>query len=262
MPGRWRRCRIDLTEDFAGVKELIQRLRLAGLSRKMRSDWDRRAREDALHYVNTSQTRWDEDAFFATGEANVQDQILPEMAEICQNREPSKMRVLEIGCGVGRMTRALAAVFGEVHGVDVSPEMVRRARKYLRSTPNAHVHCNSGTDLQVLGNLEFDFAYSFIVFQHIPSRDVIDRYVGEVSRRLSDGSLFKFQVQGYRGKSLRKPGRDTWLGASISEHEATEMAGRHGFDLLRSAGAGTQYFWLWFRKPPRGTRGQPLTQTN
>lgn len=228
--------------------ELIQRLRLASLSRKMRSDWDRRAREDALHYVNTSQERWDEGAFFATGEANVQDQILSEMAVICQGREPAEMRVLEIGCGVGRMTRALAAVFGEVHGVDVSPEMVRRAREYLQSTPNAHVHCNSGTDLQVLGDLEFDFAYSFIVFQHIPSRDVIDRYVGEVSGRLLSGSLFKFQVQGYRGSSVRKPGRDTWLGASISASEATEMATRHGFDLLRSAGAGTQYYWLWFRK--------------
>ena len=228
----------------------------------MRSDWDRRAREDALHYVNTSQERWDEDAFFATGEANVQDQILPEMAEICQGREPAAMRVLEIGCGVGRMTRALAAVFGEVHGVDVSPEMVRRARRYLQSTPNAHVHCNSGTDLHVLGDLEFDFAYSFIVFQHIPSRDVIDRYVGEVSRRLSSGSLFTFQVQGHHGRGLREPGRDTWLGASISEPEAAEMATRHGFDLLRSAGAGTQYFWLWFRKRPRSTRGRPLTQTN
>ncbi len=230
------------------MTELIQRLRLASLARKMRSDWDRRAREDALHYVNTGQERWDEDAFFATGEANVQDQILSEMTEICQGREPAGMRVLEIGCGVGRMTRALAAVFGEVHGVDVSPEMVRRARKYLQSTSNVHVHCNSGTDLQVLGDLGFDFAYSFIVFQHIPSRDVIDRYVGEVSRRLRSGSIFKFQVQGHQGRGLRKPGRDTWLGTSFSESEAAAMATRHGFDLQRSAGAGTQYFWLWFRK--------------
>ena len=228
--------------------ELIQRLRLASLSRKMRSDWDRRARKDAFHYVNTGRESWDETAFFATGEENVHDQILSEIAEICQGRDPAEMRVLEIGCGVGRMTRALAAKFGEVHGVDVSPEMVRRANKYLRSTPNAHVYCNSGTDLQVLGDLEFDFAFSFIVFQHIPSREVIDRYVGAVSRRLRSGSMFKFQVQGHQGRGLRKQGRDTWLGASISESEATEMATRHGFDLRRSAGAGTQYFWLWFQK--------------
>ena len=230
------------------MKDLIQRLRLASLSRKMRDDWDRRAREDALHYVNTGRVSWDEDAFFATGEDNVRDQILSEMAEICQGRDPADMRVLEIGCGVGRMTRALAATFGEVHGVDVSPEMVRRACNYLESQPNAHVHCNSGTDLQVLGDLKFDFAYSFIVFQHIPSRDVIDRYIGEVSHRLRSGSMFKFQVQGHQGRGLRKPGRDTWLGASVSQPEAAEMATRHGFDLRRSAGAGTQYFWLWFQK--------------
>ena len=186
------------------------------------------------------------DAFFATGEANVRDQILPELAEICQGREPAGMRVLEIGCGVGpddsRPGWASSARSTESMSVR---KWVRRAREHLRSTPNAHVHCNSGTDLQVLGDLEFDFAHSFIVFQHIPSRDVIDRYVGEVSQRLSGGSLFKFQVQGHHGRGMRKPGRDTWLGASISEPEATQMATRHGFDLLRSAGAGTQYFWLW-----------------
>ena len=43
---------------------------------------------------------------------------------------------------------------------------------------------------------EFDFAFSTIVFQHIPSRDVIENYVREVHRLLRPGALFKFQVQG------------------------------------------------------------------
>ena len=230
------------------IRDLIRKFNLAVISRKMRKDWDRRARINALHYVNTGRTDWDETEFFATGEANVRDQILNELESICHGRDPATMRVLEIGCGVGRMTRALAATFGEVHGVDVSSEMVRRASEFLLSTPNAHVHCNSGRDLQVLGDLRFDFAFSFIVFQHVPSRAIIDNYVREAGHRLRPGSLFKFQVQGYEGTGLWANRQDTWLGASVSESQAREMAARHGFEVERSTGAGTQYYWLWFRK--------------
>ena len=215
----------------------------------MRRDWDRRAKRDALHFVNNSQSDWDEDAFFATGQQNLREQVLNDMQNICRGRDPETMKVLEIGCGVGRMTRALASVFGEVHGVDISDEMIRKARDYLHDVPNAHVYRNSGTDLRVLGSREFDFAYSFIVFQHIPSLAVIDRYVGEVARLLRRGSLFKFQVQGYQGAGAGRLGHDTWLGASVSEEEAAAMARRHGFVLEESAGAGTQYYWLWFYKP-------------
>ncbi len=215
----------------------------------MRRDWDRRAHQDALHYINNSRPEWDEDSFFATGDQNLREQILNDMDNICKGRDPATMRVLEIGCGVGRMTRALATVFGEVHGVDVSKEMVRLARRYLDDMPNAHVHLNSGTDLRILGSLRFDFAYSFIVFQHIPSLGVIDSYVGEVARLLKSGSLFKFQVQGYQGAGANGLGHDTWLGASVSETEATGMARRHGFEFRESTGVGTQYYWLWYYKP-------------
>lgn len=228
--------------------QILQALRFGGLARAMRRDWDRRAREDALHFVNTGRRNWDERDFFATGADNVRDQILTDLEGICLGRDPARMRVLEIGCGVGRMTRALAEVFGEVHAVDVSPEMVARAQGYLRSVPNAHVYRNSGVDLRVLGELRFDFAYSFIVFQHIPSRAVIENYVREVSARLSNGSLFKFQVQGHLGPGPRRPRRNTWLGVGVSENEARRMAERNGFELRRATGAGTQYFWLWFYK--------------
>ena len=50
------------------------------------------------------------------------------MINICQGKDPKQMRVLEIGCGAGRVTRALASVFGEVYAVDISGEMVRQAR--------------------------------------------------------------------------------------------------------------------------------------
>ena len=88
--------------------------------RRMREDWDARARENAFHYIASSQEEWRVEEFLGSGEESVQEAILDDLEIICQGREPKQMRVLEIGCGAGRMTRALARVFGEVHGVDVS----------------------------------------------------------------------------------------------------------------------------------------------
>ncbi len=77
---------------------------------KMREDWDQRARENARYYVNTGKTAWTDEEFFASGEQLVAEEILTDMENICQGKPPGEMRVLEIGCGAGRVTRALAKI--------------------------------------------------------------------------------------------------------------------------------------------------------
>ncbi len=225
------------------------------VEQEMREEWDIRARENAFHYIDDSKDEWRPEEFFASGEDSVRRLILSDMDSICQGMSPTEMRVLEIGCGAGRMTRALAKVFGEVHGVDVSGGMIQRARELLADCSNVHLYQNSGTDLSVLGDLEFDFAFSFIVFQHIPSRAIIESYGREVCRALRPGRLFKFQVQGsYRAAQAKE---DTWLGATISGSDAIKMAENCGFRLLRYEGLGKQYFWLWYVKPT-AEGGSPL----
>ena len=63
----------------------------------MKRDWDQRARENARHFVDTSRTDWTDETFFASGERNIAQQILTDMTNICQGRDPAAMRVLEIG---------------------------------------------------------------------------------------------------------------------------------------------------------------------
>jgi ubiquinone/menaquinone biosynthesis C-methylase UbiE len=235
---------------------------------KMRQDWDERARENARHYVATGKLEWTDEEFFASGEKAIAEQILNDMGNVCQGKDPKAMRVLEIGCGAGRMTRALAKLFGEVHAVDVSGEMVARAEAALKDFPNAHVYQNNGCDLRVVPEMEFDFAFSVIVFQHIPSREVIESYVREVNRLLRPGALFKFQVQGctelqtssedawladgvrMARTAVREHLRpdDTWLGVPFSDAQAVEMAYKSNFEPRYRHGAGDQYFWLWFFK--------------
>jgi ubiquinone/menaquinone biosynthesis C-methylase UbiE len=213
----------------------------------MQRDWDERARENARHFVNTSRTDWTDQDFFASGELAVAGDILTDTVNIYQGMDPARMRVLEIGCGAGRLTRALSKIFGEVHAVDVSGEMVARARAALCDRPNVKLYQNNGCDLAVVPPLVFEFAYSSHVFQHIPSREVIETYVREVHRLLRPGALFKFQVQGELSED--RPD-DTWHGASYDQQQATAMAQRCGFEFRHSFGEGHQYFWLWFFKPP------------
>ena len=102
---------------------------------KMRRDWDARAKENARHYVSTGKKEWTDEEFFRSGEQTVSEEIRTDMINICQGKDPKQMKVLEIGCGAGRITRALAGLFGEVHAVDVSGEMVAQARAALADRP-------------------------------------------------------------------------------------------------------------------------------
>jgi cyclopropane fatty-acyl-phospholipid synthase-like methyltransferase len=231
-----------------GIRFRMQSISVEEQLRKMRRDWDERARENARYYVATARENWTDQEFFESGERAVAEQILNDMTNICQGRDPKQMRIIEIGCGAGRVTRSLAGVFGEVHGVDVSGEMVQRARQALSDRPNAHVYHNNGKDLDVLPPGPYDFAFSTIVFQHIPSREVIYNYVREVNRLLRPGALFKFQVQG--DANMETSPDDTWLGVPFSDADAVQMAEACGFEPRHRHGAGDQYFWLWFFKRP------------
>jgi len=214
----------------------------------MRADWDKRARENARHYVQDATHDWNDREFFRSGEINVANDVMGDMVRICGGtRSPLDLRMLEIGCGVGRMTRMLARIFGHVTAIDISQEMISRARDNLRGLQNVSFVLGDGCSLTGLDSEQFDFAFSFIVFQHIPSYEVIQRYCKEVFRVVKPGSLFKFQVQG--DTSFDRVEHDTWLGIPISESKARDLADESGFQLELMQGAGSQIFWLWFRKP-------------
>jgi len=187
----------------------------------------------------------------------LEEEVLNDLGNICQGKNPKQMRVLEIGCGAGRVTRAFAGYFGEVYAVDISREMVRQAREAVAGFPNSYIFQNNGKDLSAvrlrwwhrfgMGEPpQMDFAFSFMVFQHIPSRTIIENYVREVHRLLRPGGLFKFQVQG--APNVQEDKGHSWVGVTFSEKEAREMAERCGFEMRYQYGAGDQYYWLWFFK--------------
>jgi SAM-dependent methyltransferase len=211
----------------------------------MRIDWDKRARENARHYVATSKDEWSDEDFFESGRTWIGFHILPYFDVICGDRSPSNMHVLEIGCGAGRMTLGLSEMFKYVDAVDVSPEMVARAQSTLGHRQNIRFHVNNGMDLKMFSDSEFDFVFSTIVFQHIPSKFIVGNYVKEAYRVLRRGSVFKFQVQGC---IIPEEDTDTWVGVGFSQDEMAILAKESGFRIHSTTGAGRHEYWLTFHK--------------
>src|SRR5215813_13218626 len=121
---------------------------------RMRADWNARADEDANYYVAFGRRGQDDDEFFSTA-ADVVRALEHELKRL-HHRDAA----LEIGCGPGRLMRPMSRHFAQVHGVDVSDEMIRLACERLRDTPNAHPHHGCGQDLALFSDDSFDFVYS------------------------------------------------------------------------------------------------------
>ncbi len=219
----------------------------AELSAKMSHDWDERAKQNASYYIVDSNTTWNREQFYELGRSSVTGHILSDMVNICQEKLPAEMKILEIGCGAGRVTKSLAAVFGQVYAVDISGEMIRLAEEACREKANVHLIQNNGMDLSVLPESDsFDFAFSMCCFHHIPSREIIESYLKDVSRLLRNGCLFKFEVQG--DTKACSEADDTWVGVPFPDAAVDEMAERCGFEPRYRVREEPDRLWLWFFK--------------
>jgi SAM-dependent methyltransferase len=210
---------------------------------RMRSDWNERAGEDAYYYVAFGRREQDDEEFFSTASDIVGG------LEWDLKRVRGRDAALEIGCGPGRLMRPLSRNFGEIHGVDVSDEMIRLAQERLRNTPNAHPHHSSGSDLAMFPDEKFDFVYSYAVFQHIPSREVVFSYLREARRVLKTGGILRCQMNGLPPHAKQY---DTWSGVRITEDEVRQFAREQDMQLLVVEQIWTQYMWITCRKRPTG----------
>lgn len=217
----------------------------------MRRDWDQRAREDAYFYAGFARRKQSGADFFSSAP----DTIRLLETEFARLPPSSSRRALEIGCGPGRLMGALAPRFAEIHGVDISEEMAARARENLQGFPHAQVHVTPDSSLGMFPDAHFDFVYSYIVFQHIPSRDVVLNYLGEARRVLAPGGILCAQLRGTPPmKTELEREAETWTGCHFTAGEMFAFSAEQEFPLVAIWGIDTQYMWTVWRKRTGGVR--------
>ncbi len=169
---------------------------------QLRRTWDHFGEIDPLWAILSSPgkrgKRWDIESFFAEGR-----RVIERLLGVIAERFPDVPRfcALDFGCGVGRLTRALAAHFDRVIGVDVAASMIRRAQQLNSDLKNCEFVLNESDNLKVIESGSVDVIYSDLVLQHIaPSYS--EGYLREFVRVLSPRGLVVFQVIDQPGDTL------------------------------------------------------------
>ena len=156
--------------------------------------WEKLARQDpywaVLTLPDTAGNRWKIDEFFATGRETVDtdlaylDRHLPQLA---------KGDALDFGCGVGRLSQALAPHFARVTGVDIAQPMIDLARQHNQHGDRVTYLHNPASDLRRFPDASVDLVYSVITLQHVPT-GLIRGYLREFMRVCRPGGAVFFQL--------------------------------------------------------------------
>jgi SAM-dependent methyltransferase len=240
----------------------------------MRRDWDDRARKNAYHYIASWRREWERESFLSSGEEDFERLVAPILSRY--GLSTTAGTILELGCGAGRMTHSFARRFKRVYALDISLEMLKRARKIHLDRSNVVWLLSNGADLGCVKSNSFDFVFSYLVLQHLPKEALTRRYLEEMVRVLRPGGAFLFQFNGgfastmnWRGRiawgivdalwsvRLRSMSRaaaqgfgfdpcaagKSWRGAAISTDNIVRIIDAAGGRVLESMGANTPMAW-------------------
>jgi SAM-dependent methyltransferase len=217
--------------------------------------WDERARENAEYFVDNrlDYSSPDLDAFWASGE-----KVVNLFAERLEFEIGPEQDLVEIGCGVGRLTRVLAARARSVRALDVSAEMLDRARRHNPGLEGVEWLQGDGLHLTGVADASADGVFSHVVFQHIPDPAITYGYVTEIGRVLRPGGWAAFQVSNdpsvhrartsFRhriaamlGRAPKGADHPAWRGSAVDMGVLRDTAGAAGLHVERAVGEGTQY---------------------
>ncbi len=235
--------------------------------RSMATFWDARAREDAFYFVDNRRGYRDPETerFWASGETD----LTTLLTSLGLTLTPDQT-VLDVGCGPGRLTRAIGARVQRATGLDVSTEMLALARRHHGERTNLDWVQGDGTSLRPLPDASFDAVISHVVFQHIPDPQITLGYVAEFGRVLRPGGWAAFQISNDPRIHRRRPASPlhrlraavrrarrrgprgqadpAWLGSAVQLDALRATAAAAGLEIERIVGAGTQYCLVRVRR--------------
>lgn len=98
--------------------------------------------------------------------------------------DPGRLRVLDVGCGIGMTDNFLAPHFEEMHGVDVAGDLIEKAAQI---NPSVYYHEYDG-DVLPFSDASFDLVFAICVMHHLP-HDVWMLFLKELKRVTKKGCL-------------------------------------------------------------------------
>ena len=93
-----------------------------------------------------------------------------------------------------------------------------------------------------------DVVFSYIVFQHFPSVQMVERNLLEVIRVLRPGGIAKIQLRGKKIQS-RVPSFFNWYyGVHFTQDYLIRFFEKSGANVLQVEGINSKYMWVTFQK--------------
>lgn len=169
---------------------------------RVRHQWTALGEHDPLWAILSDEDKkgggWDQEAFFQTGRDEI-GRVVRTAGALAKIHYGT---ALDFGCGVGRLSQALAEMFDRVIGVDIAETMIRHAIQLNKFPGRCEYVHNVASDLAVVPGSSVDLIYSSITLQHvIPA--LVRSYVGEFFRIARPGALVIFQLPSRPRSALR-----------------------------------------------------------
>jgi SAM-dependent methyltransferase len=207
----------------------------------MRREWDRIARANAYYGIAS----WSE---FADPSGVNERRFWQSGAALADNLvahvglgDTRALAAVEIGCGNGRVTHRLAELFRDVWALDISPEMIGRARARWGHLTNVRFLVNSGSDLAPVPPASADIVLSFITLHHVTEPAVVLSYVRDIGRVLKPGGRALLHLHTIERNWLRRLARrlgpkaplDAWWDRGFEPLTMPEVAAPSGVVTTR-----------------------------
>ena len=258
------------------------------LNRKMKEQWEKIASINTYYGIDAcpdfeSVVDIDEQEFWQRG-SETGERLL----NVLNLNNPSLLTMVEIGCGIGRMTQYFAQKFGKVYAFDISENMLQMAKDKWGHLQNIEFILGSGSDLKPIKNNCIDLVFSFIVLQHVLREEIVLSYIKECGRVLRTNGIAFLQFRTYTPemrisenpikKVLLFPWRkyikptmvrsgskrrvnpvnslnetfdqefEVWHGCKVSTLAVEDVAKRAKLDIVNIEGKNTQYTYYTFKK--------------